>query len=99
MRKKQQKQNASHRIAITVQQSLIRLAYNLTVSYLNEHSRASAGGALTDYFRRLPPAAALTIGRAKGIIARYETVRVVVYTDYARRVFYRRDESAGQLDA
>ena len=27
----------------------IRLAYNLTVSYFNEHSRAGAGGALTDY--------------------------------------------------
>ena len=37
---------------ITVQQLLIRLAYNLTVSYFNEHSRASAGGALTDYFSR-----------------------------------------------
>ena len=34
---------------ITVPQLLIRLAYNLTVSYFNEHSRASAGGALTDY--------------------------------------------------
>ena len=33
----------SHRIAITVQQLLIRLAYNLTVSYFNEHSRAERG--------------------------------------------------------
>ena len=39
---------------ITVQQLLIRLAYNLTVSYFNEHSRASAGGALTDYFHPYP---------------------------------------------
>jgi hypothetical protein len=36
-------------ISLTVQLLLIQLAYNLTASYRNEHSRASAGRALTDY--------------------------------------------------
>ena len=73
--------------SITVQQLLIRLAYNLpkyrniwyiryllTTSYLNEHSRASAGGALTDYDNNFIPCRCLLAPLSGIILENYEIV-------------------------